>query len=83
MKLDFETDFIGANVLWIILGMTIRDIVWYLRFLNPTLKRELIITMRDGNDYFLTFIYFDILVLLIFLILAVWINDKMKRRKRF
>lgn len=76
---------ISINMIWIILGMTIKDIFWYLRFLNPTLKRELIITMRDGNDYFLTFIYFDILVLLIFLILAVWVNDKMKikRRKRF
>ena len=41
------------NFLVFFTGMISSDLFWHFRFNNDLLRRELLIFMRDGNDYFL------------------------------
>lgn len=38
-----------------LLGASVSDFLWHFRFINPTLRNELIIYMQEANSYFLLF----------------------------
>lgn len=56
------------------LGITIDNLILYLRFANPILRKELIDYMNRGNEYFLLFFYFSLIFTLILVGLTVYFN---------
>ena len=57
-------------------GLTASDFLWHFRFMNDTLRRELIGFMKDGNGYFLIFAYFNLILTLIIAGITIFSNRK-------
>jgi hypothetical protein len=58
-KVNFKLWFNYFLVFWA--GITIANLIYYLRFSNEVLRRELIYFMEKGNGYFLTWFYLILL----------------------
>ena len=52
----------------IILGMLFNDLLYVIRFMDETKRKELMLVMWSGGNYFLSFLIVDILVLIILFI---------------
>jgi len=49
---------------WFIIGSISSMLLLHFRFKNDLLRRELILFMQDGSEYFLMFVYLDIMFLI-------------------
>jgi len=58
------------------LGWTVKAFTWHFRFMDITLRRELILEMQTGNGYFLIFAYLNLLLTLITAGLTIYFNRK-------
>jgi len=58
------------------MGITASDFSWHIRFMNETLRRELIILMRDGDSYFLLFSYISLFFTLILMGITIYYYKK-------
>jgi hypothetical protein len=68
--------------IFIQIGCVLQTFLFYLRFNNLILRKELIAMMQKGNDYFLIFFYFDLIILLISIGLYTWVLGKNKKKKK-
>ena len=52
-------------MLWIIVGSILSTLLFHFRFNNELLLEEMLLIMKSGNSYFLTFVYAEIIILII------------------
>ena len=59
------------NFIWLVGGALISSLTYELRFLNPLLRKELILTMQSGESYFIIFAFAELFLLLLGLFLYI------------
>jgi hypothetical protein len=62
-------------------GITLSNLILHFRFANGMLRRELVLFMQEGNGYFLTWFYLDLIMFLIFFA-VIFIFKKWKKKQK-
>jgi len=80
MSLSIE-DVIKATI-WFFIGAFMEVAIFYIKFENDYMRRELILIMQNGYNYFELFLYMNFLIIVFFVGVFIFIRNFWRFKKK-